>query len=68
MHKGSISRHDLAPYMSASANATLIDENTISYKAYYLEFGKTSRPDLDFYINNWIHITRILTKMKNLIK
>ena len=62
MHKGSISRHDLAPYMSASANATLIDENTISYKTDYLEFGKTSRPDLDFYINNWIHITRIFNK------
>ena len=60
MHKGSISRHDLAPYVSASANATLIDENTISYKTDYLEFGKTSRPDLDSYINNWIEI---LTKM-----
>ena len=46
------------------ANATLIDENAVEN----MLLRKTSSIlELDIPIKNWIHITRILTKGKNLI-
>ena len=46
------------------ANATLIDENAVENI-----LRKTSSIlELDIPFKNWIHITRILTKGKNLIK